>query len=197
MDTVRGISVGLLFCLILVFVGCSKVNEQLAPALSNEGQMPQGKVEIMMDGQAQGIYTDSGQGEIKDCSSCHGADIKFDGPIAQEAKYRTAHWQINIEHDPLMTCAVCHEQHNPSKLRSVYAGGIKREHAYQLCKSCHSTQAREWLGGAHGKRISGWSDKRVIANCTSCHDAHTPRFGKRMPVALPTVEPTRVQKGSQ
>ena len=38
------------------------------------------------------------------------------------------------------------------------------------------------VGGAHGKRLSYWAGQRVVTNCASCHNPHSPRFEKRWPV---------------
>ena len=58
---------------------------------------------------------------------------------------------------------------------------IDLDHSYQLCGQCHFRQKRDWLGGAHGKRVSYWAGDRVIYNCTTCHDPHSPKFAKRFP----------------
>ncbi|MGB5884125.1 MAG: hypothetical protein WBG28_08515, partial [Desulfobulbales bacterium] len=58
---------------------------------------------------------------------------------------------------------------------------IDFDHSYLLCGQCHFRPKRDWLGGAHGKRVTYWAGKRVVMNCTSCHNPHSPAFKTKMP----------------
>ena len=106
------------------------------------------------------------------CSRCH------DKPIVRNEE-KKAHWEIDIQHAPqsVMTCATCHGDGNMDTLKSA----IALDAAYELCAQCHFTQARDWRAGAHGKRLSGWGEPRVIANCTACHNPHKPKLEARWP----------------
>ena len=66
-------------------------------------------------------------------------------------------------------------------LRTLNGQAVAFDHAYQVCAQCHSSQAKDWAGGAHGKRLGGWAPPRVVASCTACHDPHRPALDKRWP----------------
>ena len=67
----------------------------------------------------------------------------------------------------------------------------KQEITRYKCSSCHNTKpvkankAKELTHGNiildHGKRVSNWAGERVVFNCATCHDPHSPRFEKRFP----------------
>lgn len=116
------------------------------------------------------------------CSGCHTL------PLAElvrkhPANQPRAHWAVSVKHASasVMTCATCHAADSVGQLRML--GGEKTfiDHAYQLCAQCHSTQAADWIGGAHGKRAGGWVPPRISFNCTECHDPHGPAFAPRWP----------------
>ncbi len=116
------------------------------------------------------------------CSSCH------TGPLAalrsmQSNTAPKAHWEITIDHadESVMSCTTCHNSDNMDRLRSVTGNPIEFNHSYQLCAQCHSNVAAEWVGGAHGKRVGGWTPPRVVANCVGCHNPHQPQWDIRWP----------------
>jgi nitrate/TMAO reductase-like tetraheme cytochrome c subunit len=53
--------------------------------------------------------------------------------------------------------------------------------SYQLCAQCHNSQVKDWVGGAHGKNLSGWKSARVSKLCVECHNPHSPALDKRWP----------------
>ena len=113
------------------------------------------------------------------CSQCHNdRDVK----IVKAAEI--AHGDIVLVHggkERPLSCFTCHKKNDRDSL--VTEAGIKvdMDHSYELCGQCHFRQKKDWVGGAHGKRISNWAGRRVVKNCTSCHDPHSPRFEKRWP----------------
>ena len=106
------------------------------------------------------------------CSRCH------DKPIVRNGQ-KNAHWEITVRHAPenVMTCATCHGDGAMDTLK----GSIALDASHELCAQCHSTQAKDWRAGAHGKRLSGWAEPRVIANCAACHNPHKPKLEARWP----------------
>lgn len=113
------------------------------------------------------------------CSQCHN---NKDVTITRAADM--AHGDIvNIhgrEEEPL-DCLVCHDENARDFLVTETGVKVDMDHSYQMCGQCHFRERRDWVGGAHGKRVSFWAGVRVVKNCTACHDPHSPRFEKRWP----------------
>lgn len=120
------------------------------------------------------------KGEIEryKCSSCHG-----DKPVGVNQGAALTHGDVVLEHGAQgnLTCIDCHHPDERDFLEDKKGRKIDFDHSYQLCGQCHFRQKKDWLGGAHGKRVSNWAGERVVYNCTSCHNPHSPRFEKRFP----------------
>jgi formate-dependent nitrite reductase cytochrome c552 subunit len=114
------------------------------------------------------------------CSQCH--DNK---PVSVAQAAEMAHGDIRLNHGgqlkPL-SCFTCHSKEERDFLMTEAGETVDMDHSYQMCGQCHFRQKKDWVGGAHGKRVSYWAGKRVVKNCTSCHNPHAPRFEKRWPV---------------
>lgn len=116
------------------------------------------------------------------CSQCHADQGPATGP-------RDAHFGLALNHAAaeVMQCATCHgEAMRHDSLVSLGGKSIAFETSFQLCAQCHMTQARDFMGGAHGKRLAGWTGPRVVRNCTGCHDPHAPQIEKRWPATAAT-----------
>ncbi len=113
------------------------------------------------------------------CSSCHTAK-----PVTANSALELTHGDIAIEHGregQALSCIDCHHLEERDFLEDKKGRKIDFDHSYQLCGQCHFRQKRDWLGGAHGKRVANWGGERVVFNCTTCHNPHSPRFKKRFP----------------
>ena len=113
------------------------------------------------------------------CSQCHN-----DEKVRIDRAAEVAHGIIALDHggrEKPLSCFTCHKENERDFLESEKGVKIDMDHSYLLCDQCHFRQAKDWVGGAHGKRISNWAGKRVIKNCTSCHDPHSPLFKRRWP----------------
>ena len=130
--------------------------------------------------------------ERKDCARCHKPDQE---PYRDESlpPGQDAHWDVAIHHAGDMECFSCHKKEDPEKLVSVISMDATLETAYLHCGSCHKDQFQSWLGGAHGKRVTGWDGVRIIQNCTGCHEPHSPSRGTTLPIAQPTITPERAK----
>lgn len=117
------------------------------------------------------------------CSSCH------DGSESSDGGSRGAHFDVKPTHpkEAGQRCSSCHSPRDVARLvlRSGETAGL--DHAYRLCGECHFAQAEAWAGGGHGKRLATWEGRRVVLNCTGCHDPHRPTFPRRLPRPGPTV----------
>lgn len=124
------------------------------------------------------------------CSSCH--TLSLAKMLADTlSSTRRAHWEIDKQHAPesILRCTVCHAEANLDRLRSITGQPIDFDHSYRLCGQCHATQFRDWQGGAHGKRASGWAARRVVYTCVQCHNPHAPAYGKRWPARFTGQQP--------
>ncbi|MBW2610822.1 MAG: hypothetical protein JRD49_03930 [Deltaproteobacteria bacterium] len=113
------------------------------------------------------------------CSQCHNNQ-----PVAIANAVETAHGDITLNHGDKvkqLACFTCHDKDNRDVLITEKGTKVDMDHSYQLCGQCHFRQKKDWIGGAHGKRVSWWAGERVVKNCASCHDPHAPRFEKRWP----------------
>jgi hypothetical protein len=123
------------------------------------------------------------------CTNCHSESLEsLKGKLNDEGK--KAHWDIELVHADanVMECTTCHDENNMNQLKTIVGKGISIDHSYQLCGQCHSTQYKDWVGGAHGKRLAGWVPPRVINGCVNCHSPHNPAFESRWPARLNTVK---------
>jgi hypothetical protein len=139
------------------------------------------RVLVRVEYQGGPFWVESRQANIKrfKCSGCHTAKSP---QIAGAAAM--AHGVIRIEHGEQkgrLGCFTCHKEDERDYLITEEGKKVAFEHSYQLCGYCHFRQKKDWIGGAHGKRVANWAGKRVIRNCTSCHNPHSPRFVKRWP----------------
>ena len=122
------------------------------------------------------------------CSLCH--EKALVQPAQASAERRWGHLDIQPSHPERANCQTCHNYDDLQTLKLEDGSTVGFDQAYQLCARCHFDQARDWAGGAHGKRMGGWKGIRVVMNCTDCHDPHAPTFAPRMPVAGPRVPRT-------
>ena len=112
------------------------------------------------------------------CSSCH-----TDRAVLVNQGKELTHGDVVLNHGQEGQALACIDCHHAERdyLEDKKGRKIDFDHSYQLCGQCHFRQKRDWTGGAHGKRVANWAGERVVFNCTSCHDPHSPRFEKRFP----------------
>ena len=113
------------------------------------------------------------------CSVCHTKKISQvrDGALITHGEIRINHGEGENE----LACIECHDRQDRDFLVDMKGKKIDFDHSYQLCGQCHFRPKRDWLGGAHGKSMTYWAGERVVMNCTSCHDPHSPAFKTKMP----------------
>lgn len=123
------------------------------------------------------------------CGACHEQPVTDPGAAAP-VSLRWTHLDVGLEHAAALRCATCHRYDDLGTLRLIEGEPVDFDHSYRVCAQCHAPQARDWAGGAHGKRLGGWRGERVVQNCTGCHDPHAPAFPERMPLGFPRVPRT-------
>lgn len=115
------------------------------------------------------------------CSQCHEGSEIVGGSGTMPDR---AHWNVQAPHGAAdLTCATCHPAENPGSLADLAGRPVSFDQPHQLCGTCHFEQLRDWIGGAHGKRMHAWAGPRVVQSCTGCHNPHDPGF----PVRLPSI----------
>jgi hypothetical protein len=122
------------------------------------------------------------------CTSCH-----IPGQVAVRAD-RTDDGHQNIQplhpNETGASCATCHSARNVDRLVLQSGETATMDEPYRLCAQCHSPQVTAWAAGAHGKRLDGWHGRRVVMNCTDCHDPHRPMTQHREPFPGPILPRT-------
>jgi len=113
------------------------------------------------------------------CSVCHTEKTSQarDGALITHGDVSINHGQGENE----LSCIECHDRQDRDFLVDMEGKKIDFDHSYQLCGQCHFRPKRDWVGGAHGKRVTYWAGERVVMNCTSCHNPHSPAFKTKMP----------------
>ena len=132
--------------------------------------------------QGERFWTETRKDKIErfKCSQCHN-----NKPVRVAKAAEMAHGDVRLKHgspDKPLSCYTCHNKEERDFLVTEVGTKIDMDHSYQMCGQCHFRQRKDWVGGAHGKRLSYWVGQRVVKNCASCHDPHSPRFEKRWPV---------------
>lgn len=122
------------------------------------------------------------EAQINKCSECHASKKTV-------PSFASNHDEIKLHHAPedVMKCTTCHQEKTPWNLHMLNDKdkSVSINHPYKMCAQCHFQQVDDWSHGSHGKRVGGWYGKRVIKNCTSCHNPHAPQFPKKMPKVRP------------
>ncbi len=149
--------------------------------VDNTIPVPKNIIKATMEYQGGLFYTEARKNQIKrfKCSTCHNNKKVLISNAAD-----ISHADIKVVHgdkkNPL-TCNTCHNENDRDFLVTGKGTKIDLDHAYNMCGQCHFRQKKDWIGGAHGKRVTYWAGERVVKNCTSCHNPHSPRFEKRWP----------------
>ena len=183
----------LLSVLLLTTAGFSSdkgVTDRIEEASGNKGQdkktgipipVPVNTVKVGTSYQGGEFYTETRKNEIQRfrCTSCHN-----NKDVSIKNASQMAHGNIKTDHggsDEPLACFTCHSKNDRDFLNTSKDTKIDPDHVYKMCGECHFRQKKDWIGGAHGKRVTYWAGERVVTNCTSCHDPHSPRFKKRWP----------------
>lgn len=123
------------------------------------------------------------------CTNCHSKQLS-ELEVDEKDFHKKAHWNIEFVHadKATMDCLTCHNEENLDELSTLTGQKISFNESYDLCGQCHSSQKKDWLGGAHGKRLGGWAPPRVSNSCVNCHNPHNPAFQPRWPARHNTTK---------
>lgn len=119
------------------------------------------------------------------CSECHSKPLN---EMNNEVNTKKAHWDISLNHadENTMNCITCHNPKNMDALVSLTKKSVDFNASYKICTQCHTKQAKDWEGGAHGKQLSGWAPPRTSMTCVNCHNPHKPHFESKWPARFNT-----------
>jgi hypothetical protein len=143
--------------------------------------LPNNVVPVKTKYQGGRFWTETRKDKIErfTCSQCHNrSEVK----VLKAAEI--AHGEIVLDHggeEKPLSCFTCHNKDERNYLVTEKGLKVDMDHSYRMCGKCHFRQHKDWVGGAHGKRLTYWAGPRVVQNCTSCHDPHSPLFKKRWP----------------
>ena len=113
------------------------------------------------------------------CTACH------QGTVASGDLPGQGHPGVQALHPSGAECSTCHLSDAVHLLDVPRGEPATLDHAYQLCAQCHFPESDAWAAGIHGKRLEGWSGRRVVMNCADCHDPHAPSVAPRLPYPGP------------
>jgi hypothetical protein len=121
------------------------------------------------------------------CSNCH----QWVKGNPEPRKLQKPHDDFELEHGlhgkGRFWCFTCHDLNGKGGLKTLEGDPLDFADAYLLCSQCHADKARDWVYGAHGKRVSNWQGPRQVYSCTACHYQHRPGFKPREPQPGPVV----------
>lgn len=129
------------------------------------------------------------------CTNCHTKPVE-QLALGRKPDEKKAHWDVTIIHGnaDVMNCQTCHQKKNFNELVSLTGTPIQLNQSFKLCSQCHSTQFKDWVGGAHGKRLGGWAPPKVMNSCVNCHNPHKPAFESKWPARLNTKAKSKLNQ---
>ena len=94
------------------------------------------------------------------CGQCHDGSMK----PGNKSHFRATHGGIKLQHasSGVLKCTSCHSSKNMNQLKTPSGQLVSFNQSHLLCGSCHSRQVKDWVGGAHGKRVKFWQGVRVV-----------------------------------
>ncbi|MCU0934711.1 MAG: hypothetical protein MUF66_01265 [Gammaproteobacteria bacterium] len=136
------------------------------------------------------VITRKKDGDMHPCGDCHD-DAESD---RTPRDLQEPHDNFKLEHGlhgrGEFWCFTCHRVKGQGGLKTLESERLVFDEAYVVCAQCHSQEARDWMHGAHGKRVERWQGERTLLNCTVCHFQHKPTIEPRQ-----AVEPPPVRRG--
>jgi len=129
------------------------------------------------------------ENELFPCSDCHDPDMLESDPAPRVLTEE--HGDLKLVHGgERFWCLTCHHSDDRDKLTNLKGAPLSFDESPLLCGQCHYQQQREFVHGAHGKRLENWRGERKVIACTGCHNPHAPAIAPRRP-----WRPERVREG--
>lgn len=125
--------------------------------------------------------------EMHPCSNCHRWTKGNVTPRVLKQPHDDFELKHGLHGKGKFWCMTCHHLEGSGGLVTLEGEKVEFDDAYLVCSQCHVNQARDWVYGAHGKRIGNWQGPRQILNCTACHYQHRPAHAARAPMGGPVI----------
>ena len=124
-------------------------------------ELPKNTVQVEHRYQGGSFWTATRKDKIErfKCTQCHN-----NKPVTIAHAAETAHGAIVLVHggrEKPLSCFTCHNREDRDALTTESGETVDMDHSYELCGQCHFRQKKDWMGGAHGKRVgigpaNGW-----------------------------------------
>lgn len=125
--------------------------------------------------------------DMHPCRDCHGWAKSDYTPRPLKEPHDNFVLEHGLHGKGKFWCFTCHHLEDDGGLVTLEEEKVGFDHAYLMCGQCHADEARDWVYGAHGKRMGNWQGERRVLNCTACHYQHRPELKPRQPMAGPRV----------
>jgi hypothetical protein len=125
--------------------------------------------------------------DMHPCSNCHTWTKSDLTPRKLKKPHDNFELQHGLHGKGKFWCFTCHTLDGKGGLRTLEGQKLDFNEAYVLCSQCHAQETRDWVFGAHGKRVVNWQGERQVYNCTVCHYQHDPAIEPRAAMAGPVV----------
>ncbi|MBF0280191.1 MAG: hypothetical protein HQM13_20495 [SAR324 cluster bacterium] len=135
------------------------------------------------------------QYEYYPCMDCH-----EEQEVQPERELTEEHEDLVLDHGKQrFWCLTCHfAGKEKNYLRSLKEQKIDFNESHLLCGQCHFERQKDWLMGAHGKRVGSWSEERTILLCVECHNPHSPAIKPQLPDPIPKgIREIRMERSNQ
>ena len=153
-----------------------RVGETAAPDLAAE---PRTAIELFAGLPPFRVVPSVKDGEMHPCGNCHRWAESDPTPRTLKEPHDNFVLQHGLHGKGQLWCFTCHHLEGDGGLRTLEGEKVGFDDAYVICSQCHTSQARDWAYGAHGKRVGNWRGERKVLNCTACHYQHRPAWKPR------------------
>lgn len=125
--------------------------------------------------------------DMHPCVDCHDWAESDRNPRELQEPHDNFRLEHGLHGKGQFWCFTCHHLEGNGGLRTLEGLKLSFDEAYIVCSQCHARAARDWVFGAHGKRVGSWRGERRLYNCTVCHYQHRPPTEARAPRPAPRV----------
>jgi formate-dependent nitrite reductase cytochrome c552 subunit len=124
------------------------------------------------------------------CLDCH-KQIKSGMPEKTKVHIHFDYQHVKTK----KSCLLCHSPFSPDKLVMLDGTSITMNQSSELCGQCHGPKFLDWKQNLHGKDYGKGTANSYKLACTSCHNAHSPKFKKL--IADPHPRPPKFKKDQE
>ncbi len=126
--------------------------------------------------------------DMHPCGNCHTWTTSDSTPRVLKQPHDNFSLEHGLHGKGGFWCFTCHTlDGGTGALKTLEGQTLDFNEAYVLCSQCHAKEARDWVFGAHGKRVANWQGDRQVYNCTVCHYQHRPAIKPREALPGPQV----------